>query len=211
MAAERSRHRPGSRTPSAGPGGGFARLRARSSALALDRDAPPRLRQLALGPHDREPSTGQAQRSLVEQIAGLPAGEELRVEAVEALDLEVGIAKRDEAAQQPFEAAPRTVHDAGEGGEVERDLLDPAVPQRLEREPPAPASALAADGGGPRPGLSPARNEAPAAPAGGDLQPPPLAKGDRLGNESRQGRGRADGVARDQHHAVLDPVGEEGA
>src|SRR5256886_7907827 len=133
MAAERSRHRPGSRTPSAGPGGGFARLRARSSALALDRDAPPRLRQLALGPHDREPSTGQAQRSLVEQIAGLPAGKELRVEAVEALDLEVGMAKRDEAAQQPFEAAPRTVHDAGEGGEVERDLLDPAVPQRLDR------------------------------------------------------------------------------
>src|SRR5207247_4994726 len=109
---------------------GSDRLRAESSAFALGHRAPPRMRQLALGAHDREPRARQPQRSLVQQVAGLPAREELRVETVEALYLEEGVAKRYESPQEPVHPPARTVHNARQGCEVERDLLDPAPAQR---------------------------------------------------------------------------------
>jgi hypothetical protein len=50
--------------------------------------APRRLRQLALQQHRRQTDPAKTQHALVQQVAGLPAWEELRVEAVKPLDLE---------------------------------------------------------------------------------------------------------------------------
>src|SRR5437764_6900795 len=118
--------------PSAGHRGNSARLEGPSSVFTLDGWAPPRLRQLAFCPHDRQTRARETERPLVEQVARLPAREELRVEAVEALDLEERIAKRDQAAGQPLQATSRALHQAREGREVERDLLHSALAQRLD-------------------------------------------------------------------------------
>src|SRR5436309_11753814 len=48
-----------------------------------------RARELPFGPQRRQRSAGEPEGALVEQVARLPARQELRVEAIEALDLEV--------------------------------------------------------------------------------------------------------------------------
>jgi hypothetical protein len=45
----------------------------------------------------------------------------------------------------------------------------------------------------------------------GDLQPANLGEGAGVADESGESGARADGIARDQHDAVRDPVPEEGA
>src|SRR5438067_786049 len=65
-------------------------LRPSRRRLRLASGAPEnRPAQLALDPHRREPDSRQPPGPLVDEEARLPARRELRVEAVEALDLEV--------------------------------------------------------------------------------------------------------------------------
>src|SRR5207244_4082159 len=84
------------------------------------------------GPERREPGAREGEWSLVQEIARLPAREELRVEAVEALDLEERVRERDEPPEHALDRVARVVHVAGEGREVERDLLHPALAQELD-------------------------------------------------------------------------------
>src|SRR5579884_25206 len=79
-----------------------------------------RLGQLPLRPQRRDPGPREPERALVDQEARLPVGEELRVEPVEALDLEERIAQRDQLPEQPLMAPGRAVHPLGERREVQR-------------------------------------------------------------------------------------------
>src|SRR5262249_19459937 len=87
---------------------------------------------LTLRPQCVKPSSRKAHHALVHEIARLPAREELRVEAVQTLDLEVAVGDEEPPARQALEAAARSVDEPREGGEVERDLLDPALPELLD-------------------------------------------------------------------------------
>ena len=91
----------------------------------------PRLGQLTLRPRRGEARTQQPQRPLVDEVTGLPARKELGVEPVQALDLKERVGQRHDLAQQPLVPALGAVHPAGEGGEVERELPQPALAQQL--------------------------------------------------------------------------------
>jgi hypothetical protein len=132
----------------------------------------------------------------------------------ESIDIEK---PRSHAAGEPalghaFELAERALVELGQLGKLGRiaALLEPRdrlahLPNRpaLEREAACLDDRFIADVEGAQPRLAPERNQAFADTAGGELQPSPLGEVNGLGNESRQCRGRPDGVARDQHHAVL--------
>ena len=62
--------------------------------------AEPRLRQLPFEPERRDACARQAEAALVHEVARLPAREELRVEPVETLDLEPGVAEGEHAAER---------------------------------------------------------------------------------------------------------------
>src|SRR5581483_8448240 len=91
------------------------------------------LGQLALDPHRGQADARQPPLALEDEVARLPARVELRVEAIQALDLEVRVREPGQAADQPLRRVPRPVYEAREGGEVERDLLDTRIPQLLDR------------------------------------------------------------------------------
>ena len=86
-----------------------------------------RLRDLTLRPRRREAGAGQAQPALVEHVARLPAWVELRVEAVQALDLEPRVGPAEQSGRHALEQVLGLGQQAGERGEVERDLLDAAA------------------------------------------------------------------------------------
>src|SRR5438876_12311845 len=89
--------------------------------------------KLAFDHERRDPHARQPQHAFEEEVARLPARRELRVEPVQALDLEERIAERDDAPQQSLGARARPLEQPAEGGEVERELLDPAGPPELDR------------------------------------------------------------------------------
>src|SRR5207244_555062 len=80
----------------------------------------PRPRELPLDPECSKRSASEPEPALVEEIAWLPAGKELRVEAVQALDLEVAVEDGDDSAEQPLAPAVRVAERVAERGEVER-------------------------------------------------------------------------------------------
>ena len=69
------------------------------------------------------------------EVARLPARMELRIEAVQALDLEVRVREPGEAADEAFGGVPRPVHEPRERGEVERDLFDAGLAELFDRVP----------------------------------------------------------------------------
>ena len=89
-------------------------------------------RQLALGPVRGEAGVREREHALEDEVARLPARRELRVEPVEALDLEVAGSRSGAAAEQALAAVAGSRKPA-EGGEVERQLLDAALAQLLDR------------------------------------------------------------------------------
>src|SRR6202008_2410617 len=92
-----------------------------------------RFGKLALGPESGQARARQPAQALVDQITRVPPGEELRVEAVQALDLEKRVSECDQPTQRPLNPALRRVHPLGERGELERDLIDAALAQQLDR------------------------------------------------------------------------------
>src|SRR5438270_595022 len=82
-----------------------------------------RPRQLALDHESGQPDRRQRSRARVAQIARLPAREELRVEAVEALDLEPPARQPEQPAGDAVEQAARAAQRTGKRCKVERDLL----------------------------------------------------------------------------------------
>src|SRR5262249_12551185 len=92
-----------------------------------------RLRQLALDPERRDPGAGEAEAALVHEVARLPPGEELGVEAVEPLDLEPRIAERDRPAGGAIEESVGLPQEPCERGEVERDVADATVAKEDQR------------------------------------------------------------------------------
>lgn len=92
-----------------------------------------RLWDLSFEPEGGEGDARESGEALVHGVAGLPAGEELGVEPVEALDLEDGVGTPRQAAGDAFEQALRVVDEPGERGEVERDLVDAARAELLDR------------------------------------------------------------------------------
>src|SRR4029078_5116419 len=84
-------------------------------------------------PRRRDTGAGEAEPPLVQHEARLPARVELRVEAIEALDLEPGVGPAQDAPDGALEDVLRLGQQAREGGEVERDLVDTALPERLQR------------------------------------------------------------------------------
>src|SRR5439155_25517385 len=91
-----------------------------------------RLWKLTLRPKRRQPDTRQARYPLVQQVARLPAREELRVEAVKPLDLEEGIGEQQAAAGQALHPPARLVQEAGKRGEVQPHLFDASLPEQLD-------------------------------------------------------------------------------
>src|SRR5262249_59792133 len=92
-----------------------------------------RPRYLALGDQRGEADPGQGRRRLEDEVAGLPAREELGVEPVEALDLVPAPGQAEQPADEAVEAAARAAQRPCERSEVEGHLLDAPVPQLLER------------------------------------------------------------------------------
>src|SRR5438874_6208994 len=61
-----------------------------------------RLPQLTFGPERGDAGPRKPEPSLIDQVPRLPAGKELGIEAVQALDLEERIAERDELGERAF-------------------------------------------------------------------------------------------------------------
>ena len=148
-----------------------------------------------------------------------PASRSVRSESID-IEKPRSHAPASQRLSDAFELAERALVELGQLGKLGRiaALLEPRdrlahLPNRpaFEREAACLDDRFIADVEGAQPRLAPERNQAFTDTAGGELQPSPLGEVNGLGNESRQCRGRPDRVARDQHHAVLGPVGEEGA
>ena len=94
---------------------------ARSSTLSSPRT---RLGQLALRPQSSQTGPRQAEPALVHEVARLPTREELRVEAVEPLDLEEAVGQQQDAPPTRRSRRLRGLVDQPcEDGEVERGLV----------------------------------------------------------------------------------------
>src|SRR5881409_1473839 len=89
--------------------------------------------QLTLGEQRDEPDAREPEDALVDEVARLPAGEELRVEAVEALDLEERVGERQRPSENAVANVLLVLHDPGEGGEVQGELLHTALAEQLDR------------------------------------------------------------------------------
>src|SRR6266516_4371756 len=78
-----------------------------------------RLRYLTLDPKRRQPCAWQPKPSFEEEVARLPAREELRVEAVEALDLEERVAQREQPSQNTLRVTSWSMDELCERREVQ--------------------------------------------------------------------------------------------
>src|SRR5207253_10212211 len=83
--------------------------------------------------HRGESRTREAEDALEDEVSRLPARRELRVEAVQALHLEIATPEDDEPRERALESSARPLEQPPERGEVERELLDAAFPQQLDR------------------------------------------------------------------------------
>src|SRR5436190_6082926 len=90
-------------------------------------------RELSFEPQGGERNARQAERAFVHQVARFPAGEELGVEAVEALDLKDGVGSAQSVAEHSLRPPPRAADEAREGREIQRDLADSMCSQRVDR------------------------------------------------------------------------------
>src|SRR5207249_2309309 len=75
----------------------------------------------------------QVKPSFEEEVARLPAREELRVEAVEALDLEERVAQREQLPQHTLRVAPWSMDELCEHREVQRHLADASLAEKQDR------------------------------------------------------------------------------
>ena len=88
-------------------------------------------RYLTLDEESRDTCPRQAERALVDEVARRPAREELRVEPVEALDLEVRVREADRPAERAVGPGTGRVQETPKGGKVQRRLLGPVVAKEL--------------------------------------------------------------------------------
>src|SRR6266516_2956038 len=92
-----------------------------------------RLRYLTLDPKRRQPCAWQPKPSFEEEVARLPAREELRVEAVEALDLEERVAQREQPSQNTLRVTSWSMDELCERREVQRHLADASLAEEQDR------------------------------------------------------------------------------
>jgi hypothetical protein len=78
-----------------------------------------RLWDLAFEPKRGQSDARKSGEALIHDVAGLPAGEELGVEAVETFDLEDSIGASGQPAGGAFKQPLRVVDESGEYGKVE--------------------------------------------------------------------------------------------